>query len=112
MQTIWKTPGLHTESKAFIRAAKDLLEQRPNAASAPINNLIINGDLVLPPAGPIRDAIEEIITTGASLGDTLRGWGEVIPAMVDEFESDFNRQFFYAMSGLISSGNRPMDVGS
>ena len=32
--------------------------------------------------------------------------------MVDEFESDFNRQFFYAMSGLIRSGNRPMDVGS
>ena len=112
LQTVWETPGLSAESKSFIRAAQDLLAQRPNGRGLPINDLIANGDLVLPPAGPIRDAIEEIIASGAGLGDTLSGWTDVIPDMVNEFTSDFNRHHFYGMAGLTRLGNRPLDVGS
>ena len=108
LQTIWKTPRLTDEARSFIEEAK-LLTRFGVSPSASMDDLLIGGEISLPPAGPTRDAIEEAIASGA---ESLSFWAQDIPYMVNEFRSDFNRQHFYGMAGLTRSANRPLDVGS
>ena len=105
LQTIWKSTGLSPESKTFIDSAEALYKANPSRGGESVRDLIASGELALPPAGPYRDAIEEMLNVQPLLGGgggntTLMDWGQEIPEMVKGFKGDYDRHYFYGMAGL------------